>query len=357
MERKSLLISSVLVCLYASGCGGESISREGDHGTSGTSAGTGSGGVGAASGSGGATECTDSVVARAANNYSLSTRLAFSPIGVQPNQELHFRWNGVTKDLLGHSLDPASSIDAVHVAMWNLTPEELAAKLEKDDLRADDLSFILTVFTEKKLTEAGLFEFTSAGTPLDPETILPFFDAEAYPPSEQTYTLMIASSETLGRGTRMIQAFRLNPASTNTLVEMTDASTRVEYSVDLRSHERTLIPLGTGDISIDWEDMTTTARGETFVPTAITRVVVARYDESVAELEERFLDLELISEDMWQADVSSGTTLAFSSLRNDAGQPFAGIDGTGTWLVALVCGECLNPAPWYLSVLSPCPSR
>jgi hypothetical protein len=69
------------------------------------------------------------------------------------------------------------------------------------------------------------------------------------------------------------------------------------------------------------------------------------------------LDLELISEDMWQADVSSGTTLAFSSLRNDAGQPFAGIDGTGTYIVALVCGECQNPAPWYLSVLSPCPIR
>jgi hypothetical protein len=34
--------------------------------------------------------------------------------------------------------------------------------------------------------------------------------------------------------------------------------------------------------------------------------------------------------------------------------PFAGIDDTGTWLVGLICGNCRNPAPWYMTIAKPC---
>jgi hypothetical protein len=36
------------------------------------------------------------------------------------------------------------------------------------------------------------------------------------------------------------------------------------------------------------------------------------------------------------------------------GAGFPGIDDTGTWLVGLICGNCRNPAPWYMTILKPC---
>jgi len=43
-----------------------------------------------------------------------------------------------------------------------------------------------------------------------------------------------------------------------------------------------------------------------------------------------------------------------STFTNESGQPFTGIDDTGTWVLALSCGDCRNPAPWYLTILEPC---
>jgi hypothetical protein len=44
----------------------------------------------------------------------------------------------------------------------------------------------------------------------------------------------------------------------------------------------------------------------------------------------------------------------FSSLKDKSGNKFSGIDGNGTWLLALQCGGCRNPAPLYLTIFKPC---
>ena len=384
MKLSSLLVPSTLVVLSLSGCGGQSTSVQGDEGMgerggsessgSGGSAATGgsfasggsamsrgggssSGGRGtggsAGSGTGGVTACSDAIVASPVNNYSFSSILSFQTITVQPDRGLHFDWSGLTKDLLGHAVDPLTDVDGVDLAVWDLTPEELATKLRGDSLQAADISAIMWFYPEHSYTEASLFEFGAPG-PLSPEEILVYFDADSFAPDEHTYTVMPRTGFEMGAGHRMIQAFTLDPASANTLVEVTNTSTRVEFKVDLESHRRTVISPGRGDITIDWTDLEVTAAGDPFDPYAISEVVVARYDESVAELEDRFFDLELIAEDIWRGEITSGTTAALSSLTNAAGEPFAGIDGNGAWFVALRCGYCRNPAPWYLSVLTPC---
>jgi hypothetical protein len=38
---------------------------------------------------------------------------------------------------------------------------------------------------------------------------------------------------------------------------------------------------------------------------------------------------------------------------DDKGNSFPGVDSNGTWLVALLCTNCRNPAPYYLTVLEP----
>jgi len=90
------------------------------------------------------------------------------------------------------------------------------------------------------------------------------------------------------------------------------------------------------------------------VPSDITQALVAHYMQPVSELEENFLDLDIVPADRWRATIDAGSSVNLSTFENEAGQPFAGIDDTGTWVLALSCGDCRNPAPWYLTILEPC---
>ena len=157
-----------------------------------------------------------------------------------------------------------------------------------------------------------------------------------------------------GQGTRMIQSFALDPTSENTNVVMNSTSTGLDYIADLHSLTKTSVPAGNSAITIDWEEMTTNSLGNEFIVTNITEALVARYDQTPEQLEAQFLDLELIATDMYRGAVPFGASVSLADLTNEAGQPFAGIDDSGTWIVALMCGSCANPAPWYLSVLSTC---
>ena len=67
-----------------------------------------------------------------------------------------------------------------------------------------------------------------------------------------------------------------------------------------------------------------------------------------------FLDLDRIATTTYSADIVSGSTLDFTTLKDKNGASFPGVDDNGTWLVGLVCGNCRNPAPWYMSILKPC---
>ncbi len=310
------------------------------------------------------------------NNYSFASSLTFSPTTVMPNSNLTFDWSGLTTSFLGHPVDVIEDIDMVSLMMWRLDQAELQAKLNDDSLAQADLvtpsmfypdllrqarpeemgtsAMLLREGTDEFGEPAMVSDLTLFMNPLTPEEFMPYFDNEAYPPGEHIYTLIAATGTELGRGTHMMHAFTLDPTSTNTEVVLTDQSTALDYTVDLQTLTPTRVPANTSAISINWRDMMTNALGNEFTPTSIQYVRVSRYLQTPAELEAQFLDLELIADTSYSAEVPAGTSADLSALTNEAGQPFAGIDGTGTWLLALMCGSCRNPAPWYITTLVPC---
>jgi hypothetical protein len=144
----------------------------------------------------------------------------------------------------------------------------------------------------------------------------------------------------------------LDPAST--MVKLTNDSTQLTYTANLHNLTEIGITAKSAAIRLDWGKMTTNALGNTFISTNITNAMVGYYTQTPAELEAKFLDLELIAADLYRAEIPAGTVLDFSMLKNKSGQAFAGIDADGTWVVALQCGSCWNPAPWYLTILKPC---
>ena len=100
--------------------------------------------------------------------------------------------------------------------------------------------------------------------------------------------------------------------------------------------------------------MKTNALGTEFKEGYITSAIVGHFTQTPDQLETRFLDLELIADTLYRADIPSGSVLDFATLEDSSGTSFTGVDAQGTWLVGSICGVCRNPAPWYMTVLKPC---
>jgi hypothetical protein len=295
------------------------------------------------------------IVANEQNNYAFSSTLTFPPIAVSPKTELTLDWGDVTTDFIGHALDAKKDLNTISILMWNLPLTDLQTKLNSDSLKQSDLTVVpLSIAADGINTSAKLFSFTLNGNPITSDEIVPYFDVDKYSPASHTYLLTAATGTILGQGTRMLQSFQLDPNSTNRTVTMTSDSTKLTYQANLHDLVATGIPAGQANITLDWNEMKTNALGNTFTPTSITSALLAHYTHTPAQLEAEFLDLELIAATLYKTTIDTGTTVDFSSLQDSNGTAFPGIDGTGTWIVALQCGGCRNPAPWYLSILKPC---
>ena len=295
------------------------------------------------------------VVAHERNNYAFSSTITLPPVTVAPMSNLTFDWSGLTKDFLGHPLNPATDIVMGVVMLWNLPRAAFETALNADELYTADL----VVSPPLNLpiaggTSAQLHQFLVNGTAVTPEMFNDYFDATLYPPATTTFLVGVQSGTELGRDIRMLQALELNATSTVTNVALTDTSTKLAYSANLRSLTITGVPGGTAALTLDWSQMTTNALGAAFKEGYITSAIVGRYTQTPAQLEASFLDLDRIAVATYRADIVAGSTLDFTMLRDENGASFPGVDDSGTWMVGLICGNCRNPAPWYMSILKPC---
>jgi hypothetical protein len=366
--RTTYFVPVFALLLASAGCSGEgdddgsggSRTTGGNAGSGGMpSAGTGgstSGGAGTG-GSGGSGVCNSSlIVADEVNNYQFSSTLTLPSVTVKPSTEIHFEWGGLTKDFLNHGLNPMTGVENINVIVWQLPENELAQKLNDDSLDAAD-GQPPAVLETMGATSADLFDFkTVAGDDIPQETFDEYLDPAVFPPATNTYTAILAVGDISGDNeVKMLQAFKLDPASTNSTVTLTNDSATLAYDAKLGLLQPTLVPAGSAAIEIDWGDVETNAMGAEFLPTQILRARVAHYNETPAELEDKFLDLELIATATYEAPVLSGTSIMLNELKTESGQTFPGIDASGTWLLALFCGNmCNNPAPWYLTILKTC---
>ncbi|MBN2576484.1 MAG: hypothetical protein JXP73_18115 [Deltaproteobacteria bacterium] len=298
-----------------------------------------------------------SVKANERNNYSSWSKMTLPVIKVKPETELSFDWGSVTKDFIAHDVDAKNDLNMLMVLFFQLPLPDLEVKLNADSLTQNDLVIAppLTLRTNGTDTTAKLFSFDLNGAYVEPERILLYFDADFYPPAEYTYALAAATGIEVGLGIRILQTFQLDPSSSNTDVKLTDSSVKLEWTANLHDLAPTGIPKGEPAITLDWGDMTQNGLGADFDPTQITRALVAHYTQGSGELEKEFLDIELIATELYEAEIEAGSAVDFSTMtRKSDGASFPGIDDTGTWLVALQCGVCRNPSPWYLSILKPC---
>jgi hypothetical protein len=301
-----------------------------------------------------------SVIADEANNYAFSSEIKLPPVTVKSMSNLTFDWSAVTRDFQFHPLSPTADVDMAVLLLWQLPLATLETRLNADELFQSDLvvspppSWPGPNTPTGGMTSTSLYSFTVNGVVVEPAMFDSYFDPVMYPPSGWSYMVAIASGTVLGQGFQMLQTFNLDPASSATTVALKNESTQLTCEVSLRNLTITGVPGGTPALMLDWSQMTTNALGAPFQQGYVTSAIVGHYTETPQQLEGKFLDLDRIATKYYRADIPSGSVLDFTTLRDSNGASFPGVDDTGTWLVGLICGNCRNPAPWYMTILKPC---
>ena len=301
-------------------------------------------------------ECSGDVIADEASNYAFSSTITFEPIPVAPMSNLAFDWSGLTRDFQGHELSRDVTLDTAIVMFWSMPLDKFEAQLNADALFTSDLivSPPLSLPLSAGVTSAHLYDFTINTTPVSPDMINQYFDATLYTPSNASFLVGVQSGSSLGRNVRMLQAFNLDASSSSTVVPITDDSMKLAYTANLHDLETAFVPGGTSELTLDWSEILVNGLGREFLPSQVTEAFVGHYSETPAELEKKFLDLDRIALAIYRTSIPSGFVLDFSTLKDSSGASFPGIDGNGTWVVGLLCGNCRNPAPQYLTILKPC---
>ena len=139
--------------------------------------------------------------------------------------------------------------------------------------------------------------------------------------------------------------------TTSTTASISEGCGVLEVDVDLEA----LVPVTVeraGPWSLDWSALTTSGLGNTFVPTEVSEVMLARYSLTPAELAEQFFDLEALAAETWRLDHKGGSTSDLSLLTTSKGEAFSGFDEKSNYILALRCGSCPTPAPLFMTILT-----
>ena len=142
-------------------------------------------------------------------------------------------------------------------------------------------------------------------------------------------------------------------ASDVTQIDIPNGCGILDFSADLSSADsKTVCPKTS--TKVDWSAVDTNGLGNPFTPSAVDQLVLAHYDDlTAAELEENFFDLRLLADEEWTLDLGGDDNANLKDATNAAGDNFDAFASTGLYLLALNLTSSPNPAPKFLTVLTP----
>ena len=96
---------------------------------------------------------------------------------------------------------------------------------------------------------------------------------------------------------------------------------------------------------MDWSNLTQTGTGNPIAIDRIDRLVLAGFRQDLSELEADFLRSRSLAEVIIETNVAGIQAIPFSRIEG-----FEEFDPELTWLIALECSLCLNPAPFFVGI-------
>lgn len=285
------------------------------------------------------------LVAEDAQNYSLTAAMDAPSIEAAELSDVTIDWSALTADIQCHDLDPAEDIDNVALIVFpDLTEEEVEAGLVTDTLQQVNMGAYVS-FEPDGVTETSLSQLTFFGTDADIET---YFEE-----GSGAWMVLFTTGTQVGLGARGVTFLRPSSTSTNQDAEIDNACGTIELETDVDAGVPMPVPMG-GPWTLDWSGLTVDGLGLPLEEGRIDRVMVGWYaQETVADLEADFFDLELLADGLWTLEVPSGTEADLTGLADAEGGAFPGFAAEGSWILALRCSLCRSPAPPFLTVLEP----
>ncbi|HJN77030.1 MAG TPA: hypothetical protein QGF58_24110 [Myxococcota bacterium] len=281
------------------------------------------------------------------NNYSYAAALHLPRHPTAEAEDLALDWSGLEQDLRCAELNPAADIDnLLLVSFPALSPEEVEEGLAHDSLLQADLGGYVT-HEPGDATTASLSDFGFNGADVG---IVDRYTAE------DTWLLTLATGLELTLGTRWLAFLDPAPDQTATAVDLAGDCDVLDVSAVLTE----LVPVAVaaeGPWVLDWSGLEQDGRGNALALETLDQLTVARYDETPAELEDRFLELEALAIETWTLDIDGIRSASLEDATDASGAPLSGFRDSTTWILALRCLRCSNPVPPFLTILEPLPVR
>lgn len=275
-----------------------------------------------------------------ANNFAYEGTLDAPSFPLAELADSSVAWPNLIADLRCHALDPVADIDNAALLVFpRLTEAEVEDGLGNDTLQQVDLGVYLS-HEPGDATSVSLSEFTFFGTETDIQT-----EFEA---GSGAWLVLLTTGTGVAIGARMLVFLTPTAGEPATRAEVEDGCPVLDFAADLRSLEP--VPARVeGPWRIDWSALTRNGHGGDFVTTRVDSLMVARFEGlSVQDVEERFLDIEILAAETWTWPLGAGTSADLGTLGG-----FPGFADDGVWMLGLLCSTCPNPAPLFLTVIEP----
>lgn len=283
------------------------------------------------------------VVLLDANNYSYVGSLDAPSFPLAELTSVTLEWPNLLTDLRCGPLDPVADIDnTALIGFPYLTEQEVEQGLSDDTLLAVDSGVYLS-YLPGDTTSVSLDQFTFFGTEANIK--------EEFYEGHGTWLVLLTTGTELAIGTRMLAFLEPTAGDAPTVAAVDDGCPVLDFDADLASLAPVPV-LSSGPWNLDWSGLTRNGKGGAFEQTRVDSLMIARYDLSLDELQARFLDLEALALESWSYTLTGGGTADLAALSGPS-DPFPGFTGDGTWILALRCSSCPNPAPLFLTVVGP----
>ncbi len=273
-------------------------------------------------------------------NYFLTSAIDAETQVVVSGEDSPVDWSGLTTDLQGYEMDPSTDIDEIRIVRFgSSSPEEVLEQVSTDSLMQSDITGFVQYEPTSNETSANLTDFYFGNIYLDVEEYIVEGSGSAFLIAALTGTTYY----------RMMSFFDPVEDADPSTIYLDSDSAVLSFDVDLLSSER-ISTRNAKHYPVDWSELTTNGYGDDIELSNIDWLYLARYSMDLTELEQDFLRLEVLSDFYYEADVEGLGEYDLAELTSNTGEPFDGFDKDGTWVLALRCSTCINPAPLFLGV-------
>jgi len=279
------------------------------------------------------------------HNYSFDGSLDVPSVATVTGEDVEICWESMDLDIQCHPVDPEGDIDNVALIRFShlAQPEIKSGMSEGTLLQADISGYVESRVGEETCT--SLSDMSFFGTEIDV--------TEEYKEGIGTFLLLLTTGTEPALGTRMLTFLEPTAGSSTSAIEVESGCGVLDFQADLQS----LSPLPLyedGSWTVDWSGVTTDGQGLENDFVTVDRATVAWYsDHTAQDLEEDFLDLELLATQTWEKELDQGTSVDLATLVDSDGNAFGGFQQEGLWVLALRCSTCVNPAPLILTLVEP----